>query len=532
MATSLDAMPVETQLQIFRSLLPVDLDNPDRSALASLRLTCKAVKAAATEVYFERYYLLVRREGSAYVQTLSWELLFQRPDLAALVRSVWIALAAADRDWLRKQAAFGHHTVPDEEKTLELAYRATDMYTFAKYRGDESLSDDVRRCRLVKDFLSAQYSIIREYHQLFIAPHEYSNKYREIVSHSTLDTFLRRWLQILPNAHHVRLVRPPIVHTPFYTERYNFWMEKGFENWAFDLKVPRDCSYPDSSLFPWHPLFSMLGLVVLPSACKSLELGVLLDYWPFESEHEGKVIFEQNPALHAQLDCLSLLIYPGSYLYQGWSMERSLLTWARFVNLFSSLSTISMNYYCDPLTWERFQDSGRIQLTESFLPNLMLPNVRHLNITSGVLLPDYFSTLKVGFPSLLKLQFEKVAFIVPTASLRKKRPNMWHTVARSIRDQFGGECIMAFGSGPFIEHQGHVGNFGYFSRHGDPGITRVMKLPALEILSAISHDTTGSDDLKKRYSDLMKHKRPNVRVTSQILDEREDDDDDYKPRFK
>jgi hypothetical protein len=60
MAASLDAMPPETQLHIFRSLLPKDPDDIDRDDLGALRLIFKALTAAATEVYFERYFLLVR----------------------------------------------------------------------------------------------------------------------------------------------------------------------------------------------------------------------------------------------------------------------------------------------------------------------------------------------------------------------------------------------------------------------------------------------------------------------------------------
>jgi hypothetical protein len=111
---SLDAVPVEIQLNIFRRLVPEDSNEVERDDLASLRLTCTALRAAATEVYFQDFYLLLRKEDNVFVESRSFQQLLKKPHLAALVQRVWIALAAAEPDWLRQASAFGHFCVPDE----------------------------------------------------------------------------------------------------------------------------------------------------------------------------------------------------------------------------------------------------------------------------------------------------------------------------------------------------------------------------------------------------------------------------------
>lgn len=169
MSLSLDSMPAETQLHIFRLLLPDDLDQLRGEDLANVRLTCKAVHAAATEVFFERRIILLWKENGIYVESPSVKLLYSRPDLAALVKSVWVALAAAEPEWLSKKAAFDHFAEPTPTKTLELAYKSTYMWLYEKAEeeddffvyDDDELFDD---CRAEEDFTPAQYEAIREYH--------------------------------------------------------------------------------------------------------------------------------------------------------------------------------------------------------------------------------------------------------------------------------------------------------------------------------------------------------------------------------
>lgn len=100
MATSLDAMPAEIQFNIFRSLLPHNVDNIDPTDLANLHFTCRSLLQCATEVFFERYYFLLRKENNVYVESKSFKQLRDDSRLANLVRSVWIALVAADAGWL------------------------------------------------------------------------------------------------------------------------------------------------------------------------------------------------------------------------------------------------------------------------------------------------------------------------------------------------------------------------------------------------------------------------------------------------
>jgi hypothetical protein len=216
MVVSRDTLPAETQLSIFHLLLPEDPNEKDRSDLGKLRLTCKALRPTATELYFESYYMLLRKQGNIYVQPRSLQLLREEPHLAGLVLNVWIAAAAAEPAWLRMQAAFGHYT-PDEETTLDLAYIATDM---CPTREDEhNFSMDIAAFREVEDFSEEQYNVIREYYQTFIAPPAYDHTYGKLLSARTLQVLLSKRLRLLPNVRQVRIIRPPITQTPFYDER-------------------------------------------------------------------------------------------------------------------------------------------------------------------------------------------------------------------------------------------------------------------------------------------------------------------------
>ncbi|KAF2825852.1 hypothetical protein CC86DRAFT_407103 [Ophiobolus disseminans] len=127
MSASLDALPPELQLNIFRSLLPEDVDDLDRTDLGKLRSVCKSIHPSATEIFFERYYMLVRKKNDIYVESRSFQLLRDNPRLALLVRCVWIAVAATGPKWLRQQAAFGYWGTPTEDRMLNMACDATGM---------------------------------------------------------------------------------------------------------------------------------------------------------------------------------------------------------------------------------------------------------------------------------------------------------------------------------------------------------------------------------------------------------------------
>jgi hypothetical protein len=241
MAQSLDTMPAELQLNVFRLLLPHP-DETERPDLADLRLTCKSVLSSATDVFFERYYLLLRKENDIYVEPRSFQLLRKHPRYAALVRTVWIALAIAPPGWLRQQAAFGHGDATGDT-TLNLAYKATDMYIWdsdCDSRFELDMEEEIlEECRKDEDFTPEQYESIREYHQDFVALPSYDLEYQHPISSHALEVVLTKRLRILPNARNVRLAPPPITQTPFYTERLDFWKIKGFKERPEQLSKPQ-----------------------------------------------------------------------------------------------------------------------------------------------------------------------------------------------------------------------------------------------------------------------------------------------------
>lgn len=212
-------------------------------------------------------------EDGVYQESRSLRLLLLRPDLAKLVRTVWIALAAAPPEWLRRQAAFGHYEVPDEDTTLQLAYKATDMYPYVEDADEyEELRDLIEEARQDHDFTPDQYVTIRQYYQQHIAAPTYLHEYEMPTSPRNMEVMPLQRLRIMPNLRHARLVRPRINETQFYTQRYSYWAENGMDDWAYNLAEPRGLVGSRSRSFPWQPLIVRQGLKRLPSTCKSLEL--------------------------------------------------------------------------------------------------------------------------------------------------------------------------------------------------------------------------------------------------------------------
>jgi hypothetical protein len=247
---SLDAVPVEIQLNIFRRLVPEDSNEVERDDLASLRLTCTALRAAATEVYFQDFYLLLRKEDNVFVESRSFRQLLKKPHLAALVQRVWIALAAAEPDWLRQASAFGHCYITDEVTALEAAYKATDMYKYKDLDGYSSSGDEVEECKEEEDFTSEQCDTIRQYYRRFIQFPAWENQYSLPVTSSAMEVVIKKRLRSLLNLRHLRVVRPLIKQTPFFEERFAFLMNEGLEIWVFDLSERRYGNVPYSNCFP------------------------------------------------------------------------------------------------------------------------------------------------------------------------------------------------------------------------------------------------------------------------------------------
>jgi hypothetical protein len=163
---------------------------------------------------------------------------------------VWIALAAAEPDWLRQVSAFGHFCVPDEVTALDAAYKATDMHKYKDLDGYSSSGDEVEECKEEEDFTSEKCDTILEYYRRFIQPPAWENQYSLPVTSSAIEVVLKKRLRSLFNLRHLRVVRPLIKQTPFFEERFAFLMNEGLENWVFDLSERRYGNVPYSNCFP------------------------------------------------------------------------------------------------------------------------------------------------------------------------------------------------------------------------------------------------------------------------------------------
>jgi hypothetical protein len=83
-----------------------------------------------------------------------------------------------------------------------------------------------------------------------------------------------------------------------------------------------------------------------------------------------------------------------------------------------------------------------------------------------------------------------------------------------------------------MEFQGYLnGEYSNYSLEENLAITRILKLPALEVLSDISRCSKPETDLTGRYAELVGHNWPKCRNNSWDLDEREMDGD-HEPRVK
>lgn len=219
MHNSFNTLPQELQLNVFHFLLPDDPEQKEQPDLGHLRLTCKSVYPSATEVFFERFHLLLWQKNNAYVEFKSFQLLRDNPKYAALVRSVWVGLAAANDVWLRKEAALGLWDDPCVEELAELAYKATDMYPWHDWDdGRESYQE----LRVERDFTSKQYQATRRYHALFLDrlyfASRYNYEYQPALLTHMLRTALATELLIFPEVREVHIMRPPIKQTPHYKE--------------------------------------------------------------------------------------------------------------------------------------------------------------------------------------------------------------------------------------------------------------------------------------------------------------------------
>lgn len=83
-------------------------------------------------------------------------------------------------------------------------------------------------------------------------------------------------------------------------------------------------------------------------------------------------------------------------------------------------------------------------------------------------------------------------------------------MAKYINQSYDSKCALVFDSGPFIERQGNFEDNGAFDYcpEDNPAVTRLVKVPAQQILTAMSQATTEYSDLSSHYFKLTKHKHP------------------------
>jgi hypothetical protein len=136
--------------------------------LANVRLVCKALHSAATESSFERHFPLLMREDGNFIETPSMKLLRERPDLAVLVKSVWIAIAVQFPDYTT-----GSHFPESTENGLAEA------------------------CR--------EYYLRIGHEDTLVPEGPDGTRIPELTT-----VALKNRLRMLPKAHHIRMVPPPI----------------------------------------------------------------------------------------------------------------------------------------------------------------------------------------------------------------------------------------------------------------------------------------------------------------------------------
>lgn len=147
------------------------------------------------------------------------------------------------------------------------------------------------------------------------------------------------------------------------------------------------------------------------------------------------------------------------------------------------------------------------------LPEIRLPNLSQLSITSWVLRHSSLFSLEARFPHLRALEVAKVALGPASDDLLRGEQESWHKLAKRINQDYLDDCALFFGSGPFIEYQGGLyGECGAYSAKHDPAIMGALKRPAMEVLSAISQATTAYDGMSDHYLEMTKHDNPDTQV--------------------
>jgi hypothetical protein len=471
MAMDLTAMPAEIQLHIFRFLLPQTLDILRGKDLANVRLTCKSVHAAATDVFFERHGLILWiGYGTVYVPDSTLQLC-KRPDLAVLVKSVWIAIAisAPERQpddnepckwpYLDKQ--------PDIEQLIETQSGTNNRLAQADWYKPVG-SDGTK------------------------------------LSEHTLKLWLKNHLRMLPNAHHVRIV-PPTRRIPAYIDGFIISLRTGLfqlppacTTLDMDIKLLNNCPYntdeqPDDDAD-----------------------GYTEDDMNDNAEDATKDRLDSSVELRSkpwiQIDTLRLRIKdagcPQDVVYGPG------LRWAQLVNRFSRLTRLTL--HCDLVSVDlenirrRWRPTGSI---EDLCVDISLSHLRYLSISQWVLYHLDVELLQISFPRLQELHMENLAFIVATNDMTLKLSSPFASVAHRLGQYYGGDCTLTFGDGPFMEILDFetTDNDGY-DHELNAIVIASLKTPALDLVSDISRSAVFRQEAEDKYQELVEHKAPGATV--------------------
>jgi hypothetical protein len=469
MAMDLTAMPAEIQLHIFRFLLPQTLDALRGKDLANVRLTCKGLHAAATDVFFERHGLVLWiGYGTVYVPDSTLQLC-KRPDLAVLVKSVWMAIAinVPERQ-------------PDDNEPCKWPYLDVQPH--------------------IEQLIEAQSGTnIRLAQPDWYKPVGSDGKG---LSEHTVEMWLKNHLRMLPNAHHVRIV-PPNRRRRSYIDQFLISLKTGLfqlppacTTLDIDIKLLNNCPYnineqPDDDA-DGHTEHDM------NDNTENATRDHL--YSPIERRYQPWIQVDTLRLRIEDAECSQDMVYgPG-------------LRWAQLVNKFSRLTRLTLHRDFGSMNAENIRREWRpTGSIEDLCIDISLSHLRYLSISQWVLYRLDVESLRKNFPRLQELHMENLAFVVATNDMTMQLSSPFAFLARSMVGCYGGNCALTFGDGPFMEildfettdHDGYDDELNAI-------VIASLKTPTLDLVSDISRSAEFTQEAEDKYQELVEHKAPSA----------------------
>jgi hypothetical protein len=337
------------------------------------------------------------------------KLLRERPDLAVLVKSVWIAIAVQFPDYTT-----GSHFPESTENGLAEA------------------------CR--------EYYLRIGHEDTLVPEGPDGTRIPELTT-----VALKNRLRMLPKAHHIRMVPPPITWTPPYILKQEYRHPTEYD-FPFDKFV-------GSSV--WTFLILQTRLYLLPPTCTSLDMDVVLQCWAFtvdhcgdpcsgderdnDTDHDLHHFFRRYFRLCGRLKSLRLRIEDG-----GWIPEQceditsgAPMEWLKLVNKFSNLTSLALHCHADKLNLENVKGSPRGSI-EYWFSVLSLRHLKFLSLARWVFCSIDVKSMHSNLPSLRELHVENVALVAYLG-------NTFADIAVSLRNYYKGNCAIIFSDGPFLE---------------------------------------------------------------------------------